>query len=72
MKNKNPTCSHCGYVFDDDETWHSSMSETGTVHTGDCDTSELVCPNLDCKKTFYVACSHDVFFTQIDKDGDDI
>ena len=64
----NPICPHCEYEFDDDETWHSG----GDVCSGDVDTSELVCHNLDCKKTFHVICRHDIKWTACDEDGQDI
>lgn len=67
MITTNPTCSHCGYEFDDEETWHK-----GKVSNGDCDESELKCPNNDCGKTFYVRCVHRIEFEQIDEDGDSV
>lgn len=71
MKSRNPKCSHCGYELDDEETWHTPHW-IGTVHNGDCDDSELVCPSLDCKKIFHVRCLHEIKFIQVDEDGDDI
>lgn len=71
MKTKNPTCIHCGYEFDEEETWHGEY-QVGKVYTGDCDDSELKCPNLDCGKTFYVRCIHLISFEQIDAEGEEI
>lgn len=56
-----PTCPHCGYEFDEDETWFSGHSEN-EVHTGDCDESELTCPNMDCGEKFITTCVHVVTF----------
>lgn len=67
----NPKCSHCGHELDDEQTWHGEYT-VGKVSTGDCDESELKCPNLDCGKMFHVRCWHEVKFIQIDEDGDEI
>jgi hypothetical protein len=66
-----PVCGHCGYVFDEDDTWHGEYT-VGKVYTGDGDESELKCPNLDCSRTFFVRCVHQIEFDQIDSDGLDI
>ena len=71
MASDNPVCSHCGYEFDDEETWHGKYT-VGEVSTGDCDDSELKCPNIDCGKTFFVRCVHRIEFEQIDEDGEEI
>jgi rubredoxin len=63
----NPKCSHCGYELDEEETWHSM-----DVDNGDGDMSELTCPNLDCKRVFYVMCRHDINWKSCDEYGDDI
>jgi len=54
-------------MLDDDETWHSM-----DVENGDGDVSELVCPDLDCGKTFHVICYHDINWKCCDEDGDEI
>ena len=59
----NPTCPHCGYGFDEEETWNQGNGKTGTVYTGDCDPSELHCPNGDCKKAFYTLYHHIIKFS---------
>ena len=61
----NPKCSHCGYELDEEETWYSM-----DVESGDGDLSELICPNLDCEKAFYVMCTHDINWKSCDKYGD--
>lgn len=66
-----PKCSHCGYEFDDEETWHGEYT-VGEVNTENGDDSELKCPNLDCGKTFFIRCLHRIEFLQIDADGDEI
>jgi|GEM_PF-3315306 len=71
MKSNNPKCSHCGYELDDEETWYGEY-KVGRVSTGDCDQSELKCPNLDCGKIFYTQCVHKIEFVQVDEDGEDI
>jgi hypothetical protein len=63
--NFRPTCPHCDYEFDDEETWYAGTGRT--VNTGDCDESELVCPNLDCKKEFKVVCVHQITFEHIEE-----
>lgn len=63
---KYPTCPHCKYEFDDEETWHSQYSESGEVYSGDGDESELVCPNLDCCKSFKVVCIHEITWEAAD------
>ena len=68
MKINNPTCPHCGYEFDEDETWHSQFSETGEVSSEDGDESELKCPNLDCQKDFKVICVHHITWEAADED----
>jgi len=70
-KTKYPTCSHCGYELSEDELWYET-AEIGKVHTGDCDTSDLKCPNSDCGKTFYVACTHEIMFMAVDVEGEKI
>ncbi len=69
MITNSPTCSHCGYEFDDEETWHGG-NNVGKVHTGDGDLSKLTCPNDDCQKIFHVNCFHLVKFEQVDEHGD--
>ena len=71
METNNPTCSHCGYEFNDEETWYYD-DKIGDVNTGDCEHSELTCPNNDCGKKFYVNCIHLIKFIQTDEDGDEI
>jgi hypothetical protein len=71
MKTKSPTCSHCGYEFDDEETWHGEYT-VGKVNTDDGDYSVLKCPNCDCGETFFVQCLHRIEFAQIDADGEEI
>jgi hypothetical protein len=71
MKTKSPTCSHCSYEFDDDETWHGEYT-VGKVNTDDGDYSVLKCPNCDCGETFFVQCLHRIEFVQIDADGEEI
>lgn len=63
-----PTCPHCGYEFDEEETWLGNYSTTGNVHSGDGDDSDLVCPNLDCEKKFSVVCIHEIKFEAIEED----
>ena len=63
----NPKCSHCGYELDEEETWH-----TQDIENGDGDMSEIMCPNSDCQKTFYVMCKHDINWDCCDEDGNDI
>lgn len=62
MLTHTPTCPHCSYEFDQEETWYSASSGKNEVSTGDGDTSELKCPNLDCQKEFSVICEHVVMF----------
>lgn len=67
---KVPTCPHCGYEFDDDETWYGD-STVGAISHGDGDISdELTCPNLDCLKKFYLMCTHIMHYEHCDEDGD--
>lgn len=66
----NPKCNHCGYEFSVSETWNGDAAKIGYVHTGDRDMSDLICPNDDCKKTFHVSCVHEIFFDQLDSNGD--
>lgn len=61
-RTKSPVCPHCEYEFDEEETWYSEYKESGQVYTGDCDTSDLKCPNDDCGKEFKVMCVHEVKF----------
>lgn len=42
------------------------------VESGDGDMSELTCPNLDCKKKFFVMCKHDINWVCCDEGGDDL
>ena len=71
MSTTNPVCSHCETELDDEDTWHGQYS-VGKVHSGDCEDSELKCPNMDCGKTFHVRCTHRIEFMKIDADGDEI
>ena len=71
MATKAPKCSHCGYEFDEEETWHGEYT-VGKVYTGDGDDSQLKCPNRLCRKTFYVRCLHSLNFTQTDEGGNEI
>ncbi len=66
-----PKCTHCEYQFDEEEMWYGEH-DVGKVYIGDCDDSELKCPNEDCEKTFYVRCIHELRFIQVDSDGDEI
>lgn len=68
----NPTCPHCSYEFDDEETWHSTFLDIGEVYSGCGDMSELTCPNEDCKSNFNVICVHDIRWKAVDEDGDDL
>jgi len=61
-----PTCPHCDYEFDEEQTWHSDYKGTGTVYVGDGDDSKLNCPNDDCKKSFHVVCVHETKFEVLD------
>ena len=69
--NRSPVCNHCGYEFDAEEVWHGKYT-VGLVHVGDCDDSTLKCPNLDCGKTFFVRCVHEISFITTDEDGEEI
>lgn len=60
----NPTCTHCGYIFSEDETW------TCDVDSDDGGLSELICPWPTCEKTFYTICVHNISWGQCDEDGD--
>lgn len=62
----NPTCPHCNYEFDDDETWHSS--HRNEVHAGDSEISDLTCHA--CGNKFHVVCVHDINWVPCDADGD--
>jgi len=71
MKNKhNPKCPHCEYVFDDEETWYGEYT-VGKIYTGDGDESTITCPNLDCKKSFTVTCTHELVFESEDAPEDE-
>jgi hypothetical protein len=61
LKN-NPVCPHCGYEFDDDETWHSQYSEESMILTSEDEESEPVCLNEDCGKQFKVRCVAVIMF----------
>lgn len=63
-----PKCPHCGYEFDDEETWHSNYLKSGKVNVGDYDGSDLTCPNLDCGKEFTVTCIHEIKFEASEQD----
>ena len=63
----NPTCPHCSYEFDDEETWYVSNGDKD-VYTGDGDVSDLLCHNDDCKKVFYIICEHEVKFKSCEED----
>lgn len=67
MASKNPVCPHCNTELDEEETWHGEYT-VGVVEKGDCDESEITCPNLDCKKTYKTRCVHYVRFEQVDDD----
>jgi hypothetical protein len=67
----NPTCPHCSYEFDDEETWCVSHGDSD-VYTGDGDISELTCHNDDCKKQFHIVCVHDIRFAACDENGNDL
>ncbi len=68
----NPTCPHCGYEFDDDETWYTSSQVDFVVHSGDGDLSEVKCHNLDCQKVFNLMCVHDIRWKNVDEDGEEL
>ena len=68
----NPTCPHCGYEFDDDETWHTSHQSEYEVYNGDGDQSTVKCHNLDCQKVFHLMCVHDIRWKPVDEDGNDL
>lgn len=61
----NPTCPHCNYEFDDDDTWHSS--HTNEVNAGDSEVSDLTCHA--CGNEFHVVCEHEIKWHQCDADG---
>lgn len=61
----NPTCPHCGYELDEDDTWHGRFT-VGKVNTGDCEESEITCPNLDCGKPYKTMCVHYIRFEQVE------
>lgn len=63
----NPTCSHCDYELNEEETWHEQE-----IHSDDGELSEITCPNFTCQKTFYVMCKHDIRWESCDEYGDDI
>lgn len=63
------SCNHCGYEFDEDETWYSSSTDN-PVHTGDGDTSDLQCPS--CKKKIFIMCVHNVALKAVDENYDDV
>jgi hypothetical protein len=67
---RHPKCPHCGYEFDDEETWYGNYNKTGNVFTGDGDSSELSCPNDDCRKKFECTCVHIIMFESDDDDID--
>lgn len=64
-----PTCPHCNYEFDAEETWHSTYSEKSRVHTNDDDESTVTCHNDDCKKRFKTRCTYiAMFISEEDED----
>lgn len=67
-KSNTPKCNHCGYEFGHQELWCGDQ----TVYTDCGDDTELVCPNDDCKKTFYVICERSLSFSNIDEDGEEV
>ena len=72
MGSISPTCPHCNYEFDEEETWYGTGLKCEAPEHGDGDISELTCPNSDCEKKFHVACYHDVKFKACDEDGQDL
>lgn len=66
-----PKCPHCDTELDHEQMWYGE-DRIGKVYVGDGDTSDLKCPNDDCKKTYHVTCYHDLRFVNIDENGDDI
>ncbi len=66
MSNNSPTCPHCNYEFDEEETWYSDYKNSGKVYTGDGDESDLVCQNVDCGKEFKVSCYYEIKFQACD------
>ncbi len=68
MKNRNyPKCPYCDFEYDDELMWEGKEK----VYVGECDESELTCPDDDCGKTFKVRCDHEYIFTTVDEDGDE-
>lgn len=54
-------CPHCGYEFDDDETWHSQYGDDKhVVNTGDCEESNVECHS--CEQGFNVYCEQITMF----------
>ena len=66
-KHNTPTCTHCGYEMEEEDLWADS-----DISKGDCDDSEIICSNPDCGKTFYVQCTHEIKFFQVDVYGEEI
>lgn len=67
--NSTPRCTHCGYKFNTDDTWHSDHS-VGEIDFKDGGQSDIKCPH--CKKTFHVVCEHHFNFVNTDKDGEEL
>lgn len=63
---KYPTCPHCNYVFDEDETWnHKGRNE---VNADDGDISDLDCPR--CCGKFHVVCELSPSWAVCNEDGE--
>lgn len=62
----NPTCPHCQYEFDEDESWNHKGANT--VNADDGDISDLDCPQ--CKAKFHVVCHHDINWKPCNEHGD--
>jgi len=71
MENNNsPKCPYCETEFEDEDIWYSEKH--GKVYTGECDESELICVNDDCKKVYHVRCDYIRVFVNVDSDGEEL
>ena len=60
-----PICPHCGMDIDED----SKVGKVSTIHG---ESSEVICPNDDCREKYFILCTHEINFIQIDEDGEEI